>query len=174
MINQTQILARFLQGQEHEWLLTRIEKSLLEFQEIIRRNKPVDFQIVFPVLENFLGFGEGSTPQSDDVFLGIIATISSKEPELGQKLSSLTTIPFEKFTSRTSSSLIRSFLRNNHPSELYQFIKLLKLDDLPSSQLSKYEWELRRIKSIGASSGLYFLVGVLWQLNYYENQREGM
>jgi hypothetical protein len=42
--------------------------------------------------------------------------------------------------------------------------------ELSSSQLLQYKREIQRIKLLGASSGIFFLVGVLWQLNYYQNK----
>ena len=32
----------------------------------------------------------------------------------------------------------------------------------------KFEGELQKVKTIGASSGMFFLVGLLWQIQYYE------
>ncbi|MCK5343677.1 MAG: hypothetical protein KAR20_09745, partial [Candidatus Heimdallarchaeota archaeon] len=65
---------------------------------------------------------------------------------------------------KKSSILIRKFLRGNFPVEVQKLINLMDV----KNQADKFEWELRKVKMIGASSGLFFLVGVLWQIQYYE------
>jgi hypothetical protein len=172
MSNQIEILKRNLNIQEYDWLRNHLETQLLKFQEIIHEKKVFNYEKLESIIPNLIGIGEGSTPQSDDIFIGIISTILCKEPDIAVKLTRLATFSFEKLTSRKSSSLIRSFLRNNIPDELTEFLELLSLKYLTPSQLLKYNTELQRIKLIGASSGLHFLYGVLWQLEYYENQKQ--
>ena len=170
MIEQIQGLVKILSNNEYSWILKHLEKDLVKFQDTIRQDQLWDHLIIHSIFKNLLGIGEGSTPQSDDVFLGIIATMNSKEQVFHKKFLRLATFPFDKVTSRKSSTLIRSFLRKNYPKELYAFIELLNQKELSSSQLLKYNREIQRIKLLGASSGIFFLVGVLWQLNYYQNK----
>ena len=167
MFNQIETIKKTINTKEYDWLRDHLETQLLEFEEAIHEKTPFYLNKLQPITSNIIGIGEGSTPKSDDIFLGIVTTLHCKEPEIGSKLSRLTTIPFEKLTTRRSSLLIRLFLRNNIPDELTKFTRLLSLKSLTPSQSLKFNKELKRIKLIGASSGRYFLNGVLWQLEYY-------
>ena len=92
--------------------------------------------------------------------------MSIMEPEIKEKLLQLATMRYESFTTKKSSILIRKFLRGNFPPEVQKLITLFEV----KNQTDKFESELRKVKMIGASSGMYFLVGLLWQLQYYEKQ----
>jgi hypothetical protein len=174
MSYQIELLKKQLNTNDYDWLRNNLEKQLLEFQEVIRENELKFFDKAHSIISNLIGVGKGSTPQSDDIFLGIIIALYCKEPELRAKLTNLATFPFEKLTSRKSSSLIRSFLRYNFPDEIATFIELLNLDSLTLNQSLKFNAELQKIKLIGASSGRYLLLGVLWQLEYYEIRNKNL
>ena len=87
------------------------------------------------------------------------------EPEIKEQFLQLATIRYETFTTKKSSILIRKFLRGNFPPEVQTLITLIGV----KNQTGKFESELRKVKMIGASSGMFFLVGLLWQIQYYEN-----
>ena len=170
MSDYTNILSAELAKEKYKRLLTRIEPFLLMFQTEIHNSNDKSRGITTSTIPNLLGIGEGSTPQSDDLYLGIVATIKCKEPSLSEVLQNLSLIKYESYTTRKSSSLIRSFLRYNFPDEIKPIIELLKIDFPSTAHIMKFKLEIQKIKLIGASSGYYFLVGVLWQLEYYENQ----
>jgi len=158
------ILKRNLQKNKYKQLLDRLETPLKQFQKEILHYEVLNIAKMNTIYSELLGLGQGSTPQSDDVFLGIIATMSIMDPEIKTKLSDLATMRYETFTTKKSSILIRKFLRGNFPQEVQKLIKLLE----EKNQTDKFESELRKVKTIGASSGMFFLVGVLWQIQYYE------
>ena len=163
------MLSSEINTEEYQWLLTRIETVLHKFQRELRDFSLSD-EITKSSIPHLLGIGEGSTPQSDDIFLGIILAIKCKEPSVAKFLDSHSTIKYESYTTKKSASLIRSFLRGNYPEELKKFIELLMIETITPSQTRRFRLEIQKIKRIGASSGYSFLVGVLWQLRYYENQ----
>jgi len=168
----SQIISEELALETHQWLLMRIEPKLVKFQQEIK-DCYTNYQIIVSsTIPNLLGIGEGSTPESDDLFLGVIATIICKNPSFSEFFNRLTTMKFEDYTTRRSSLLIRRFLRENYPKEIRSFIALLKSESYSSSYLSKLKLEIQKIKRIGASSGYFFLVGVHWQLEYYEKQNQ--
>ncbi|MHA1994388.1 MAG: oxamate carbamoyltransferase subunit AllH family protein [Candidatus Hodarchaeales archaeon] len=174
MSQLTHILNVELSLKNYQWLLTRLEPMLLKFQREINDFIGNFNTLVTSTVPNLLGIGEGSTPQADDLFLGMITTIICKEPSSSEFLGGLSTIKYENFTTQKSASLIRRFLRENYPKELKTFIGLLKVKSLSSSNIRKFQLEIQKIKKIGASSGYFFLVGVLWQLNFYENHRQNL
>ncbi|MHA1978393.1 MAG: oxamate carbamoyltransferase subunit AllH family protein [Candidatus Hodarchaeales archaeon] len=173
-----QILSAEISVEEHEWLISRIEPMLYKFQKEIcgvSNSYHEIMQSPIPkIIPNLLGMGEGSTPQSDDFFLGIITVKLRKEPSFSPFFSVLSLIKYESYTTRSSASLIRAFLRENYPEELKPFIELLATETLTSLQTRKVKLEIDKIKRLGASSGYTFLVGVLWQLRLYENQRQNL
>lgn len=117
-------------------------------------------------LSCILGYGLGSTPESDDVFLGILATIYCMNPQISKEFEFLAQIPFEKLTTLRSARLCRRFLRENFPSELLPFLRLLRTQLIDDQTKFRFEQEIRKIRRIGTSSGYYFLLGVLWELKY--------
>jgi hypothetical protein len=158
------ILQRNLQKVEYEELLDRLESPLKKFQEQILQSEISNTSEINAIYSELLGVGQGSTPQSDDVFLGVITMMSIMEPDMKNRFLQLATMRYETFTTKKSSILIRKFLRGNFPNEVQKLITLLEV----KNQTDKFESELRKVKMIGASSGMYFLVGMLWQIQYYE------
>ena len=166
MSHHLKILQRNLQKIEYEGLLDRLETLLKKFQEEILQSEVSNTSEINAIYSELLGVGQGSTPQSDDIFLGVITMMSIIEPEIKEQFLQLATIRYENFTTKKSSILIRKFLRGNFPPEVQKLITLFEV----KNQTDKFESELRKVKMIGASSGMYFLVGLLWQLQYYEKQ----
>ncbi|MHA1946801.1 MAG: oxamate carbamoyltransferase subunit AllH family protein [Candidatus Hodarchaeales archaeon] len=164
MSHHLEILERNLHKNDYVHFLNRIEAPLNKFSEEIIQTGPMNILHLNTIYSELLGLGEGSTPQSDDVFLGVITVISILDPKTKQKFVNLAVMKYEDFTTKKSSILIRKFLHGNFPKEVQNLMRLLKRQD----QMNKFETELRKIKVIGASSGLFFLVGLLWQLQYYE------
>ncbi|MHA2277616.1 MAG: oxamate carbamoyltransferase subunit AllH family protein [Candidatus Kariarchaeaceae archaeon] len=158
------IIERNIQKNKYEQLLERLDVPLKRFQEEIHQPGILNAKKMNTIFSDFLGIGKGSTPQSDDVFLGVLTVMSIIEPNIAVNYSYLATMKYETFTTKKSSILIRKFLLGNFPREVQKLIRLLKRKD----QMDKFESEIRKIKVIGASSGLFFLVGLLWQFRYYE------
>ena len=159
-----EILKGNLQKNRYEQLLDRLETPLKKFQEEILQSGVLKTLKVKTIYSELLGIGQGSTPQSDDIFLGVITVMRIMKPEIREKLLHLATMRYETFTTKKSSILIRKFLHGNFPREVKKLINLLEV----KNQIDRFESELRKVKMIGASSGMYFLVGLLWQLQYYE------
>ena len=164
MTLQIEILKRNLQKNKYEQFLKRLETPLKNFSEEILQTEALNISKINNIYSKLLGIGQGSTPQSDDIFLGVITVMSIMDPKIKVKLINLATMRYESFTTKKSSILIRKFLRGNFPVEVQKLINLMDV----KNQADKFEWELRKVKMIGASSGLFFLVGVLWQIQYYE------
>jgi len=158
------ILKKNLQKNHYKQLLDRLETPLKRFQEETRQSGVLNTLKVNTIYSELLGIGQGSTPQSDDIFLGVITVMRIMKPEIREKLLHLATMRYETFTTKKSSILIRKFLHGNFPREVKKLINLLEV----KNQIDRFESELRKVKMIGASSGMYFLVGLLWQLQYYE------
>jgi hypothetical protein len=76
--------------------------------------------------------------------------------------------PFERFTTPKSSHLIRKILTKNFPSEITPLIELLKIQKNDNKTIHQFELEVRKIRTLGASSGYFFLLGVLWELENYQ------
>ena len=164
MSHHIEILERNLQNNEYEQFLKRVETPLNNFSQDIIQNVSINIMHLNAIYSELLGVGEGSTPQSDDVFLGVITVISILDPKTKQKFVNLAVMKYEDFTTKKSSILIRKFLRGNYPVEVQKIIEFLNVKD----RIDEFEREIRKVKSIGASSGIFFLVGLLWQLQYYE------
>lgn len=149
-------------------VFTKIESSLMEFRKSLTNLRGNSINEIMRNLSLILGVGLGSTPESDDIFLGILAAIYCFQMDIRQKFEFLSHFPFERFTTLKSAQLCRRFLKKNFPSEIVPFLNLLK-DPLQNDQ-SKFlfEQEIRKIKTIGTSSGYYFLLGVLWELKRNE------
>jgi hypothetical protein len=165
MSHHQSIIERNLQKNKYEQFLERIETPLVQFQEEIHQSGILNIENMNTILSDLLGVGKGSTPQSDDVFLGVLTVMTIIEPNISIKFLHLATIRFETFTTKKSSIMIRKFLHGNFPKEVLKLVNLLKV----KNQIDKFEFELRKVKTIGASSGMFFLVGLLWQIQYYEN-----
>ncbi len=122
-------------------------------------------------LSNILGTGKGSTPLSDDFFLGFLSTIYRLEKAnsiFQSNIMILSKYPFEKHTTAKSSTLLRKILISNFPNEIKGYIALLT-DALDTPvQLSAFKNEIRNIMMIGASSGKFFLLGSLWEIQLQE------
>jgi hypothetical protein len=165
------LLEKKLTTSDYKSILNRINNHLLSFQVQLREDQ-VQYDVIFnQYLRKILGIGLGSTPQSDDVFLGIIATMNMLETNLESKLHFLASYKFEQLTTKESAILIRQFLRKNYPEEIKRFLEIIGDNIVKMKEEEKFERRIIEIKSIGASSGEFFLLGVLWYLRYSENQR---
>ncbi len=151
-------------------IFKEIEDFLIEFQKIFPYLTVKPISEIMKNLSNILGYGLGSTPESDDILLGILCTIYSINSDVQKEFEVLAQIPFERFTSQKSAQLFRRFLQRNFPRELQPLLKLLREQSPESTTISRFEQEARKIRTIGASSGHYFLLGVLWELQFYEKQ----
>ncbi|MFX1248576.1 MAG: DUF2877 domain-containing protein [Promethearchaeota archaeon] len=152
--------------QNKQNILSEIEDHLREFRMNLThlKDKPVSY--IMGNLSHILGYGLGSTPQSDDIFLGILAAIYCLNNHVQSEFEFLSKLPFERFTTSESAQLCRNFLHQNFPSEIIPFLELLK-DPLNDNYAKfRFEEEIHKINSIGTSSGYYFLLGVLWELEY--------
>lgn len=147
-------------------IFIRIENPLKEFHKNLTNLIDEPISKIIKNLSSILGYGCGSTPESDDIFLGILATIYCLNPQIGKEFEFLSQIPFEKLTTNQSARLCRRFLKQNFPSDLITFLKLLKTPLYDDQVKIRFEHEIRKIRRIGTSSGYYFLMGVLWELKY--------
>ena len=158
-------LKKNLDKENYQPFLKRLEIPLKDFSDQIFLSEVLNTSSINSVYSKLLGIGQGSTPQSDDVFLGVITAMSIMNPEVEQKLFHLAALRYETFTTKKSSILIRKILRGNFPQEILRLIQLMR----SNTQTIELENEIRKVKEIGASSGIYFLVGLFWQLRYCEN-----
>ena len=161
------ILRMSLLYEEYESFLKRIEMPLIQIIDEIFQKRPLNSSMLNDMYSKVLGIGQGSTPQSDDVFLGVMTALSVMNPELVDKLLNLALYRYESFTTKKSANLIRKVLRGNFPIEIQGLVDILKV----KSQNNVFQREVLKIKRIGASSGIYFLVGILWQLENYEKKQ---
>ena len=145
-------------------ILQKIENPLKNFQKEFANLKEKQTEEVLKNLSQILGYGLGSTPESDDLFLGVLIAKYCLNEEVCENFEYLTKIPYEKLTTSKSAQLIRSFLNLNFPSEIHPFIELLTLQLEDNQVKLKFEHEIRKIRTFGTSSGYYFLVGILWEL----------
>ncbi|MHA2173456.1 MAG: oxamate carbamoyltransferase subunit AllH family protein [Candidatus Hodarchaeales archaeon] len=177
MIEVIKVLEESLNSADYQWLLERINQPLESFQSLLRSDQIQNASIFDQPIRKILGIGAGSTPQSDDIFLGKIATMNLLEPDLESKLLILASYRFEEVTTKKSSILIRRFLRKNNPDEILQFLEVLNKNIPDLVREKDLKNEIQKIIVIGASSGSFFLVGVLWQLRYCQsplNQFSGL
>jgi hypothetical protein len=151
-------------------LIQEVSGPLKEFQKDFIRLKEKKIKNVLRNLSQILGYGLGSTPESDDLFLGVLTAKHCLNKDINDQFDHLTKFPFERYTTSKSAKLIRSFLTQNFPLELIPFIELLKIQLEDDQVKVQFELEIRKIRTIGSSSGYYFLLGVLWELKYNEKR----
>ncbi|MFX0184431.1 MAG: DUF2877 domain-containing protein [Candidatus Hodarchaeota archaeon] len=147
-------------------IIERINPSLLKFRKYIKNLTNIPIFIILDSLSQILGYGEGSTPMSDDIFLGMIATIYSLESDISKEFELLSKIPFERFTTSESSQLCRDFFFLKFPIEVECYLDLLKTALSDPLKISLFKREIKKIHNLGASSGKSFLLGSLWELKF--------
>ncbi|MFX0123942.1 MAG: DUF2877 domain-containing protein [Candidatus Hodarchaeota archaeon] len=147
-------------------IIQEIKDPLEEFQKDFKKLRGKKTEEILKNLSHILGYGLGSTPESDDLFLGILAVNYCLNGDVCNEFALLASFPFEKFTTSESAQLIRKFLTQNFPPELVPFLRLLKGQLKDDQGKIRFELEVRKIRSLGTSSGYYFLLGVLWGLKY--------
>ncbi|MHA2226942.1 MAG: oxamate carbamoyltransferase subunit AllH family protein [Candidatus Hodarchaeales archaeon] len=147
-------------------VLKEIEVPLFKFRDNFSSINEKTPQNILDNLSQILGHGSGSTPESDDIFLGVITSIHVLSSQFQEQFNILSKFPFTRITTSKSARLIRLFINRNYPSILMQFIELLMCPIENSNKFSLFEQEIRKIQAIGASSGYNFLIGVLWGLKY--------
>ena len=149
-------------------LLQKIEGPLKEFQKEFFNLREKKIDETERILSQILGYGLGSTPESDDIFIGTLVAKFSLNEDIDDSCKYLSMFPFERFTTPKSSRLIRKILTKNFPSELIPLIELLKIKKNTNQTIHQFELEVRKIRILGASSGYFFLLGVLWELENYQ------
>jgi len=169
MIEQYECLKVFIKDYKPNSLsfITKNSEIFKQFRSTLIKRK-YSFKDSFLLLQDILGEGKGSTPESDDFIMGILCCFQIFNPEYD--FSFLSIIPFEKFTTTMSSKLFRSIARKRYPKELHKFLNLLKEPYLSSNQRISFTSEIRKIAQIGVSSGVNFLHGVFWELNNILNE----
>ncbi len=172
MSKVVQIIDMEISTDDSHWLILQIEPLLIKFQQEIYQYPNSINEIKERTLPNMLGIGVGSTPESDDIFIGVITAMKCIQPSISNILYELSSIKFEEYTTKKSASLIRYFLRGHYPDEIKPFTDLLKHKYLTQEHIKSLKSEIRKIKVVGASSGYNFLIGTLWQLKFYEKQRQ--
>ncbi|MFX0171451.1 MAG: DUF2877 domain-containing protein [Candidatus Hodarchaeota archaeon] len=145
-------------------IIAKISPKLLEFRKNFTILTKIPVSVILDDLSKVLGYGEGSTPLSDDVFLGMVATIYSLESDVEKEFEILSKIPFERFTTSKSSQLCRDFVKRNFPHEIESYLKLIRSDLSNSSTRVHFKQEINKICNIGGSSGKFFLFGSFWEL----------
>ncbi|MFW9906859.1 MAG: DUF2877 domain-containing protein [Candidatus Thorarchaeota archaeon] len=149
-------------------LLQKIKDPLGEFQKDFIHLKEKKIAEIERNLSQLLGFGLGSTPESDDIFIGILVAKFCLNEDIDETCKYLSLFPFERFTTPKSTQLIRKILTRNFPPEIIPLIELLKNQEEDNQLIDQFELEVRKIRALGASSGYYFLLGVLWELKNYQ------
>jgi hypothetical protein len=147
-------------------IIDRINPNLLKFRKYFKRLTKIPVFVILDSLSQILGYGEGSTPMSDDIFLGMIATIYSLESDISKEFELLSKIPFERFTTSKSSQLCRNFFFLKFPIEIECYLDLIKTSLSDPLKKSLFKREIKKIYNLGASSGKSFLLGSLWELNF--------
>lgn len=147
-------------------ILYKIENSLIDFCVDFSRLIEKSLSETLNNLSHILGYGLGSTPESDDIFLGVLIALYCMNPTLKKEFEFLSVLPFERYTTAKSAQLIRRILKQHFPPEIIPFIELLKNSFRGNHRKSSFEQEIRKIRALGASSGYYFLIGVLWELKF--------
>jgi hypothetical protein len=147
-------------------IIDRINPSLLKFRKNFKKLTKIPVFAILDSLSQILGYGEGSTPISDDIFLGMIATIYSLESDISKEFELLARIPFERFTTSKSSQLCRNFFYLKFPIEIECYLELIKTSLSDPLRKSLFKREIKKIYTFGASSGKSFLLGSLWELNF--------
>ncbi|MFX1508651.1 MAG: DUF2877 domain-containing protein [Promethearchaeota archaeon] len=153
-------------------LLQRIEGPLREFQRDFFNLR--EKRIVERNLSLILGYGLGSTPESDDIFMGTLVAKFCLNKNIDENCKYLSMFPFERFTTHKSAQLIRKILTKNFPSEIIPLIELLKIQKNDNQTIHQFELEARKIRTLGASSGYYFLLGVLWELKNSQEAKQSL
>jgi hypothetical protein len=148
--------------------MNEIESHLREFHKNFTSLIRLSVSQIITNLSHILGYGLGSTPESDDIFLGVIAAIHCLNSDRNKEFELLSKMPFERFTTAKSARMCRLFLNHNFPAELSIFLELLKSPLNDNKSRDRFEQEVRKISKIGSSSGFYFLQGVLWELKKLE------
>jgi hypothetical protein len=149
-------------------LLQKIEGPLREFQKDFFSLIEKKIAEIERNLSQILGYGLGSTPESDDIFIGTLVANLCLNENIDDHCKYLSMFPFERFTTPKSAQLIRNILTRNFPPELIPFIELLKIRKEDYQLIHQFELEVRKIRTLGASSGYYFLLGVLLELENYQ------
>ncbi len=153
-------------------ILSSLGGKYLDFRDKLNDISVGSINRLSEPLIQVLGIGEGSTPISDDFLIGIFFTINLTDPSLANQIELLSQFPFQKYTTSKSAQLIRRFLRKNYPKEVTALMDLFKESLSSNSSVMKIETEINRVRLIGASSGYYFLLGVLWELLYSFYQKD--
>jgi hypothetical protein len=152
-------------------LLQKIEDPLREFQKGFSNLREKKIAEIERNLSHILGYGLGSTPESDDIFIGTLVAKFCLNEDTDDNCKYLSMFPFERFTTPESSRLIRKILTRNFPPEIIPFIQLLKIQKEDYQLTGQFEIEVQKIRTLGASSGYYFLLGVLLELKNYQKMR---
>lgn len=156
----------------YQKVFNEIENHLKEFYKNFTNLSRMPVSQIMTNLSHILGYGLGSTPESDDIFLGVIAAIYCLNSDRIKEFEFLSKFPFERFTTMKSSKMCREFLNHNFPAELSIFLELMKAPLNDNKSRDRFKQEVRKISKIGSSSGSYFLRGVLWKLKYFESNPE--
>ncbi|WP_455143607.1 oxamate carbamoyltransferase subunit AllH family protein [Candidatus Hodarchaeum mangrovi] len=169
MIEQYECLKVFIKNTKITSLSLLMKNSQIfqEFRSMLMR-KEYSINDSFLLLRSILGEGKGSTPESDDIIIGILCCFQIFKPEYD--FSFLSSFPFEKFTTSKSSILLRSILRKRYPKELQKFLDLLNKSSLSSIQRRAFSSEIQKIAQIGATSGVNFLHGIFWEMDNILNE----
>ncbi|MHA2307532.1 MAG: oxamate carbamoyltransferase subunit AllH family protein, partial [Candidatus Hodarchaeales archaeon] len=153
-------------------VLGSLGPKILEFRNKLNEVSVISINRLSESLTQILGVGKGSTPISDDFLIGIFFTINYTDPSLADQIELLTQFPFQRYTTSKSAQLIRKFLRKNFPEEVIALLNIFKAPLNFNSSILKLEAEINKVNLIGASSGFYFLLGVLWELKYTCSRKE--
>jgi hypothetical protein len=150
-------------------IIEKIEPNLRNFRESLKKLSENSFADLEPDLIQILGIGEGSTPISDDIIMGILSAIYTTDPSILDKYGLLSKFPFQRYTTNKSAQLIRKVLLQDLPNDILTFLNLLKTPLESKKSNVQFKREIKKIKTIGASSGYHFLFGILWELKFSLN-----
>jgi len=73
---------------------------LFELRIQIKNLTKKKIPVLKDLLKGILGFGEGSTPFSDDILLGFLATYYYIEPKIEKNFKILALFPYERYTTK--------------------------------------------------------------------------
>ncbi|MFX0085133.1 MAG: DUF2877 domain-containing protein [Candidatus Hodarchaeota archaeon] len=150
-------------------IIKKMEIYLRNFRESLKNLTEDSLSDLEYDLIQILGVGEGSTPISDDFLIGILSAIYITAPNILEKYTLISKFPFQRYTTFKSAQLIRKVLLQEMPNELFRFLNVLKTPLASKKSINQFEREINRVKSIGVSSGYYFLFGILWELKFSLN-----
>jgi len=133
-------------------------KKLNDF--LLKKEKSDDFKIV--------GVGLGSTPSGDDYLCGFLYCCNQIKDlrDIKNQVIEIIKKNIDK-TTDISKLMYQIYLNNGHNEVFYSLLKAMS-----DSSLFSVEMNYKKIKKIGHSSGIDFLIGIMNALKIYKERKQ--